>query len=104
MSIFLLRNRFCDRRFTLILPICGLDNGDHLTLRTQWAALVLWVEYLAGVGAVGELLAEAKRRRWGVLTTKNWKSWPNTLSLGKAFYLLYMAPLTASRCRPRGTA
>lgn len=29
------------------------------TIRTQTAALLLWVQYLAGVGAVGELLAEA---------------------------------------------
>lgn len=30
------------------------------TLRTQRAALVLWVEYLADVGAAGEILAEAQ--------------------------------------------
>jgi hypothetical protein len=30
------------------------------TLRTQRAALVLWVQYLAEAGAAGELLAEAQ--------------------------------------------
>ena len=37
------------------------------TLRTQRVALVLWVQYLAEVGAVGELLAEAQACELGYL-------------------------------------
>jgi integrase len=34
------------------------------TLRTQTAALLLWVQYLAEVGAAGELLVDARRWAW----------------------------------------
>jgi hypothetical protein len=75
------------------------------TLRTQTAALLLWVQYLAEVGAAGRVYYTKRRGGpYPILTQKRWLDWPSTPSRSKPLFLLYTPPITASTGRPPGKA